>query len=148
MVLVVQLAASLMLPTLAGAQDPSNTANGGRIYAMSCNNCHNLRPPTEFDDEEWTVIVNHMRTRADLTKSEAEAVAAFLRTANTNDAGRQTSAIDRPGTTDPVAATDSVRLIRSRIPVDARSPNDALRTTDSLGVADSLDVTDPPTPTP
>ena len=28
--------------------------------------------------EQWPIIMNHMRTRQDLTKSDAEAVAAFL----------------------------------------------------------------------
>ena len=45
---------------------------------MTCARCHNLRPASEFASEQWPIIVNHMRTRQDLTKSDAEAVAVFL----------------------------------------------------------------------
>lgn len=54
-------------------------SEGSRIWRGTCNRCHNLRPPRQFAAEEWPVVVDHMRTRADLTKSEAEAVAAYLR---------------------------------------------------------------------
>lgn len=51
---------------------------GARVWAAACGQCHNLRPPTQFDAVQWPVIVNHMRTRADLTRAEAQVVAAFL----------------------------------------------------------------------
>ena len=51
---------------------------GAQVWRATCARCHNLRPPTEFTEGQWVVIVNHMRTRQDLTKSDAEAVAAFL----------------------------------------------------------------------
>lgn len=54
-------------------------AEGGRIWANTCNRCHNLRPPRQYTAAQWPVIVNHMRTRADLTKREALAVASYLR---------------------------------------------------------------------
>lgn len=52
--------------------------DGARIWGASCNNCHNLRQGTEYSAEEWPVLVKHMRTRAGLTRSQAEAVTAFL----------------------------------------------------------------------
>lgn len=51
---------------------------GARIWSVTCSRCHNLRPASEFADAEWPIIVNHMRTRQELTRSEAKAVAAFL----------------------------------------------------------------------
>ena len=51
---------------------------GARIWSMACGACHNLRTPPEYAAEQWPVIINHMRTRAVLTRSEAEAVTAFL----------------------------------------------------------------------
>lgn len=36
----------------------------------------------ERPDDEWKVIVSHMRTRANLAKSEAEAIIAFLQASN------------------------------------------------------------------
>lgn len=60
-------------PGLESAQ-----AAGAEIWAVTCNRCHNLRPPQEYRAEDWPIIVNHMRTRVGLTKSEARAVTAFL----------------------------------------------------------------------
>ncbi|MGD2067187.1 MAG: cytochrome c [Gemmatimonadota bacterium] len=73
---------ALALSGCAGGPQPEpeapTLAEGGRIWANTCDRCHNLRPPGQFTAEEWPVIVSHMRTRADLTRREAEAVAAYL----------------------------------------------------------------------
>lgn len=53
---------------------------GAQIWGDACNNCHNLRQGTEYSAREWPIIVRHMRTRAGLTRSQAEAVAVFLQT--------------------------------------------------------------------
>ena len=45
---------------------------------MTCARCHNLRPAAEYDVVHWPLIVNHMRTHQDLSRSDAEAVTAFL----------------------------------------------------------------------
>lgn len=64
----------------AGTPPPAATAEAGsEIWSVTCDRCHNARPGTQFTAEEWPVIVNHMRTRAHLTRSEAAAVTAFLR---------------------------------------------------------------------
>ena len=75
------LAAALLAIGCAGApvqEQMAATEEGARVWRMTCARCHNLRPATEFSAEQWPIIVNHMRTRQDLTKSDAEAVAAFL----------------------------------------------------------------------
>ena len=75
------LAAALLAVGCAGAPVQGQVATveeGARVWRMTCARCHNLRPATEFTSEQWPIIVNHMRTRQDLTKSDAEAVAAFL----------------------------------------------------------------------
>ena len=51
---------------------------GARVWSGTCPRCHSRRQAPEFTAEQWPIIVNHMRTRADLTRSEAQAVAAFL----------------------------------------------------------------------
>lgn len=66
------------------AQETREAARGARLWSMTCNSCHNARSPLERTDRQWTVIVSHMRTRANLTKSEAEAVKAFLQASNNN----------------------------------------------------------------
>jgi len=55
-----------------------STAQGGRIWSKTCMRCHSLRPAEQFEPDEWPVILAHMRSRADLTKSQAADVAAFL----------------------------------------------------------------------
>ena len=75
------IAALLLFAGCAGApssQQVSAADDGARIWRMTCARCHNLRPVPEFAAEQWPIIVSHMRTRADLTKSDAEAVATFL----------------------------------------------------------------------
>ena len=49
------------------------------LWSRTCSHCHNLRPAPEFTAEQWSIIVTHMRTHGDLTRSEAVAVAEYLR---------------------------------------------------------------------
>lgn len=86
------VAGALLMAGCAGSavQEEAGTASardGARIWSATCNNCHNLRQGTEYSAEEWPVIVKHMRTRAGLTKSKAEAVAAFLQNVAENAQG-------------------------------------------------------------
>jgi hypothetical protein len=55
---------------------------GAQLWAESCNRCHNLRPPGEFSDAQWDVIVHHMRVRANLTAEEHRQILAFLKASN------------------------------------------------------------------
>jgi mono/diheme cytochrome c family protein len=59
-----------------GMQDMA--ADGATLWRETCSHCHNLRSAQEFTAQQWPIIVSHMRTRADLSKSEAEAIAAYL----------------------------------------------------------------------
>ncbi len=75
-------AAALMAVGCAGSpvqQQVGEVNQGTRIWTDMCARCHNRRPASEFTAEQWPIIVNHMRSRSDLTKSEAQAVASFLR---------------------------------------------------------------------
>jgi len=77
------LAAALVVaaaPRPAAAQ--SAVADGARVWASNCVRCHNARPSVERTDTEWLIIVNHMRARANLTKTDARSVAAFLQATN------------------------------------------------------------------
>ncbi len=65
------------------AQDPSIIAKGAGLWASNCTRCHNARSPMERNDRSWVTVVNHMRARANLTKSEARAIAAYLQAVNT-----------------------------------------------------------------
>lgn len=59
----------------------SSAQEGAHLWSMTCGHCHNLRPADQYASEDWSIIVNHMRTRAGLTKAQASAIAAFLREA-------------------------------------------------------------------
>ncbi|HYG74614.1 MAG TPA: cytochrome c [Planctomycetota bacterium] len=55
---------------------------GALLWEQNCRRCHNLRPPSAYSDDEWDVIVNHMRVRARLTAEESRKIAQFLKAAN------------------------------------------------------------------
>lgn len=68
-------------PSTQGSASQSRRADaeqGAEIWRTTCYRCHNRRPATEFSEEEWAVLVDHMRTRANLTRGEADAVTTFL----------------------------------------------------------------------
>lgn len=79
------------------AQETTEAGRGARLWSMTCNSCHNARSPLERTDRQWTVIVSHMRTRANLTKSEAEAVKAFLQASNEQRSQEQGKASSSTG---------------------------------------------------
>ncbi len=97
----------LLLPETGTAQQ--SAAEGVRLWSQNCGRCHNFRPAEERSDREWTTIVAHMRARANLTKSAAEAILAFLQSSNGSESA---SAPGSTGEAPPVAAAtpDAVSL--------------------------------------
>lgn len=75
--------ALILLPEQATAQSPKDIADGARVWANNCTRCHNARSPMERTDRQWVTIIAHMRARANLTRSEAHAVSAYLQAINT-----------------------------------------------------------------
>ena len=59
-----------------------DAARGAKIWAETCNRCHNMRSPTDLNDEQWTASVFHMRVRAGLTGQQARDVLQFLQNSN------------------------------------------------------------------
>jgi hypothetical protein len=80
--------ALLLLPTATAAQQMG--AEGVRLWSQNCGRCHNFRPAAERTDREWVTIMAHMRARANLTRSTAEEILAFLQSTNVGEstAGR------------------------------------------------------------
>ena len=70
---------------------------GAQVVNDNCGRCHNARPAQEFDRNEWSVILPHMRERAHLTGTETEAVLAFF--------AQLQSRTDRPDQSPPAATT-------------------------------------------
>ena len=91
----IALAASVITCSLigGGCQDnapkgaaPTTMASakrgGAQLWADTCMRCHSLRPPTQFSNNEWQIIVHHMRVRADLTGEEEREILSFIQSAN------------------------------------------------------------------
>lgn len=57
-------------------------ARGAKAWADNCARCHNMRDPREFRDDQWHVIVTHMRVRGGLTGQDARDILTFLQTSN------------------------------------------------------------------
>jgi mono/diheme cytochrome c family protein len=55
---------------------------GGTRWSQRCGQCHNLRPPSEYNDAQWAVALHHMRVRVPLTGQEQRDILAFLQASN------------------------------------------------------------------
>lgn len=80
-------AGAAVAPTLPGRPpattvSSSEVATGGKRWSQRCGQCHNLRPPAEYDDAQWAVAVHHMRVRVPLTGAEQRDILAFLQASN------------------------------------------------------------------
>ncbi len=78
------VAALVPTPGQAGPSEKSpkqvnEGPDGAKLWAQTCSQCHNLRPPDTFSGAQWEVIVHHMRVRARLTVAESKAIAEFLK---------------------------------------------------------------------
>jgi nitrate/TMAO reductase-like tetraheme cytochrome c subunit len=73
--------------TLADSNGEVKTeSNGGlsgeELWSNNCQRCHNLRSPAMQTPVQWQIIVHHMRIRANITGSDARAIADFLKSAS------------------------------------------------------------------
>ncbi len=71
---------------------------GAELFSRTCQRCHNPRGPAERTDREWVIIMQHMRTRANLTREQANLVRDFLLASNDADLvpGRLRSDLETP----------------------------------------------------
>lgn len=99
------IAAGLVL--LAGTSELRAQQSGVQLWGRTCSRCHNTRPLNERTDREWATIVNHMRARANLTRSDARAILEFLQAANPSEAGRLSRAAPRTSGTGELTADES-----------------------------------------
>ena len=54
---------------------------GEELWSNNCMRCHNIQPPTMYNDAQWDVILHHMRLRANITGQEQRAILEFLKSA-------------------------------------------------------------------
>lgn len=93
------VALTVVMPSHVEAQqEPAPLAQGGEVYLASCIRCHVGRPSAERTDREWTAIIAHMRARANMSKSDAEAVLAFLQATNAPETGASAPLVVGTGT--------------------------------------------------
>ncbi|GEM_PF-581169 len=71
---------------------------GAELFSRTCQRCHNPRGPAERTDREWVIIMQHMQTRANLTRGQARLVRDFLLASNDADLvpGRLRSDLETP----------------------------------------------------
>jgi mono/diheme cytochrome c family protein len=61
---------------------PSSRTAGAMLWSETCGQCHNLRPPSEYSDAQWSVAVQHMRVRVPLTGEQQRKILEFLQASN------------------------------------------------------------------
>lgn len=81
----------LFLAAPAHAQEASRVSTadsaeliprGAELFSRFCQRCHNPRSAGERTDREWVIIMQHMETRANLTRSRADLIRRFLMASN------------------------------------------------------------------
>lgn len=65
----------------AVTSDSNMNLSGEELWSNNCLRCHNIRPPTMYNNAQWDVIVHHMRIRANITGQEQRAIVEFLKSA-------------------------------------------------------------------
>lgn len=86
-ILVSGLSFAMVVPWSTAAEpqekaDPMAFARGAQSWANNCGRCHNIRDPKDFRDDQWKVIMTHMRLRAGLTGQETRDILLFLQRSN------------------------------------------------------------------
>jgi hypothetical protein len=56
--------------------------SGAQLWGENCVRCHNAPSPDAFSDEQWEIITQHMRVRANMSVTQTEKVVEFLKMAN------------------------------------------------------------------
>lgn len=62
--------------------DAAQVARGAQAWRDECARCHNLRSPSELNDEDWIVSTTHMRVRGNIPGDRVRDIQAFLRASN------------------------------------------------------------------
>lgn len=92
------LLAAAPRPALGQGAGPADSvgiiSRGTELYSRNCQRCHNPRGAGEWNDREWVMIMQHMETRANLTRDRARLIQAFLVASN---AAARAPGRERPG---------------------------------------------------
>ncbi len=80
--LLATLLLGLVTTPAAGQVNPEDIGKGAQAWAQHCTRCHTARPSAERNDRAWRTITAHMRARANLTKTQARVITAYLTATN------------------------------------------------------------------
>jgi len=77
---IITFAASIQI----GCKTPELIANksGAQLWGENCSRCHNAPSPSDYSDNHWDVLINHMKVKAGLTEVETTKIVEFLKSAN------------------------------------------------------------------
>jgi hypothetical protein len=64
--------------SVTGNKQEEVKLSGAELYAINCNRCHPERYAPERTAEQWSTILLHMRTRANLPAEQARVILHFL----------------------------------------------------------------------
>ena len=77
MTLVVAATGTLQIGCTASQK--LNEKTGVQLWGENCGRCHNAPGRGEFRSDNWDVIGQHMRARANLTGKDTDKILAFLK---------------------------------------------------------------------
>lgn len=69
---------------ITGCKTPQSILDksGAQLWGENCARCHNAPSPATYSDDQWQIIMGHMKIKAGLTDLEARKIATFLKSAN------------------------------------------------------------------
>ena len=56
--------------------------SGAQLWGENCARCHNAPSPGEFNNDNWEIVGQHMRVRANLIQPDIYKIVGFLKSAN------------------------------------------------------------------
>ncbi|HYV94912.1 MAG TPA: cytochrome c [Chitinophagales bacterium] len=77
-VLACSVAFSVILFSSCAPTQKIKDKTGAQLWGENCNRCHNAPSMEQYGKDQWVVIGDHMRVRANVTDEEASKIVAFL----------------------------------------------------------------------
>jgi cytochrome c5 len=78
------ICAILAIVFVSGCKTPKAIVakSGAQLWGETCIRCHNAPSPATYSDDQWNIIMGHMKIKAGLTDVETKKIEAFLKSAN------------------------------------------------------------------
>lgn len=82
LLLAVGVAVPMSLSSCSAPENAQLAIGGAEMWQNNCSRCHNFRDPGIYNDEQWSLAMQHMRVRGGLTGEEHDKILQFLQSAN------------------------------------------------------------------